>query len=1037
MSTMSTTGLASQLRALLDQAGPETVPGGLLAWWGRTGFPDGRDSVPTLSQAAWAGWYALLENAAITPGAVTPLPMIEGATRDLPPDGPLPIVIASFRVAVPDEDLVRRVRRAAAAGEELRDPPASLAAAIGQRHVFAATGFLHDQWGRPTPEYRGRKVTFLLDQRFHLTNPGGALPDAVEVDLDDGQGPQEVSWGRPFTAEYGEGASPEIEVRCRYGDDELTARFALAISDDPAPPAPDDTWPLKADVGNGTAAATGQAWVFRAPGRTEIVNPVVMVEGFPGNHPCDYLYELFNQAGTVDRLHRAGYDLVIVGLDNGMAPIEDNAGVLAAAIREARRRTAQPLVVGGVSMGGLVSRIALAQMEEAKEAHGARIYLSIDAPHRGTYTSLAVQWFVQSLRSFVPSLNGFSALLNSPSNQQLMIEWLDAGLLGPSPLRDRFVADLDRLGYPEQPRKLAVACGRGDGVADDERGALVLDWSDEPFAYVTLHALPGADGIVAQGSWFLGEPPELAPIVSDGIAHDWDRAPGSRNNYNAQLVAVAQGFGCGSVAPDSPQAGCCVPTVSALDVAQDPFDAVQPGSGPFDDFVCSDSNEEHLVITPKVSQWILDELGAPPPSVPGGAPATALPRDAATFDPHDAGFLRDPYPTYAAFREHAPNFQVATLYASRWFFKYADCNEILSNKEMFLKFPVGGLPADANPGPIGIMREFPNGVFTSDPPRHGVLRRHLEGPLWEGFKRAPALATAYADGAIHAAKTPGYLELVTDYALPVPANVVFDILGIPDDQMVRLPLIMWQAAIVRANDKTQPVNVRMQGATAAMALHLYLEGLVRQYATGPANGVIGVLAQSVSPPEFTAEDVYMSCFDFVVAGYLSTTFLITSAIKSLFDPAVEPEQRMAFATDESIRENATRELLRYEPPLQLVDRYAAEPFELGGTRLEAGEKVTAVVGSACRDEDVFENAGVLDLYRANADQQMSFGEGIHRCIGEPLAMLVAPVAIATLLELPGLTIGGLPQWLTDPYLRGMSSLPVRFDAQLTPSGRPA
>ena len=1021
----TTTGLAGRLRALLAQAGPDTVPCGLLAWWGRTGFPDGTASVPTLTQAAWAGWYMLLENAALAPGTVLPLPAIEAATRDMRPDGPLPIVIANFHVAVPDTGLAQRVRQAAGPGGDPGELPARLAAAIHERRVFAATGFLHDQWGRPAgPVYRGRTVTFVLDERFHLTNSGGALPDGIEVDLDDGRGPRAVAWGEPFVAEYAEGATPEVELRCDYGGEMLTARFALAISDELAAPAPDETWPLRAEAGDGTPTATGRAWVFKAHGRRAIVNPVIMVEGFPGGHPCDYLYELFNQQGTVDALHDAGYDLVIVGLDNGLAPIESNAGVLVEAIREARRHTGQPLVVGGVSMGGLVSRIALAQMEKAGEPHGTRVYLSIDAPHRGTYTSLGVQWFVQSLRSFAPSLDGFSALLNSPANQQLMIEWFDEGLVGTSPLRDRFAEDLERIGHPEQPRKLAVSCGRGDGVVETQPGARTLDWSDPPFLDVRLSALPGDDGIVAAGSWYFGDPAELPPLDSAGVAEDWDTAPGSVNAYNALVTAVAKGFGCGTVTPDIPPASCCIPTISALDLAgHDPFDAVQAGSGPFDAFVCSEQNVEHLAITPKTSQWILAELGAPPAPARGGGRQW----DPATFSPYDPAFLNDPYPTYARFREQSPDFPVGAPYSSRWFFRYEDCYEILHNREMFLKFPVQGLPPDANPGPIGILREFPNGVFTSDPPRHGPLRRHLAGPLWEGFERAPALTAAYAGAAIAAAKDTGYLESVTDYALPVPANVLFDILGIPQDKLVRLALIGWQAAIVRANDKTQPQQVRMAGATAAMALHLYLEGLVRQYSSGPATGVIGVLAQSVSPPDFTAEDVYMSCFDFVVAGYLSTTFLITSAIGSLFSAAVDPGQRAAFVADESLRENATKELLRYEPPLQLVDRYVREARDLGGARLRAGDKVTAVIGSADRDDRAFERPDTLDIYRGDADKHMSFGEGIHRCIGEPLAMRVAPVAIAELLKQPGLAVNGLPQWLTDPYLRGMSSLPVRFD----------
>jgi cytochrome P450 len=1022
MST-TTTGLADQIRALLGQAGPDTVPGRMLAWWGRTDFPDGSDRVRHLTQAEWMGLYMLLENAALEPGVVRPLALLEGATRDIRPDAPVPIAIANFHVA--------RVRVADTNSAALRDPPAKLVSAIEGRRAFMATGFLHDQWGRPgAPVHNGRDVAFVIDPDFHLTNPGGLLPDAVEVDLGDGRGFQGVAWDVPFGRHYAEGASADVTIRCRYGEKVLTAGFAVAISDESAPRKPDETWPLKAEAHDGRPVMTGRAWVFRAPGRKEIVNAVIMVEGFPGRHPCDYLCELLNQADTVGALRRAGYDLVIVGLDDGLAPIESNAGVLVECIREAHRRTSQPLVVGGVSMGGLVSRIALAQMEKAGEAHGARVYLSIDAPHRGTYTSLAVQWFVQSLRPFALSLNGFAALLDSPSNQQLMIEWLHEGEVRTSPLRKPFMDELKRLGYPEAPRKLAVSCGRGDGGDGTPTGAITLDWEDQPFVSAKLTTLPGdANRIIAEGSWFLGEPPELSPISSDGVGHDWDAAPGSRNIYNAQVVSVAKGFGCGRVAPDVPPASCCVPTVSALDLDQDPFEKVQPGPGPFDAYACSDDNEEHLVITPEVSKWILDELGAPPTPLRGSPRPVGSAWDASTFDPHDPKFVTDPYPTYARFRRETPVFEVGQPpNNSRWFFLYDDCKTILEGTEAFLKFPKKGLPADANRGPITILSEFPNGVFTSDPPRHGPLRERLEGPLWIGFAQAPALAERYADTAIDKARKTGYLELVADYALRVPADVLFDILGIPDQEHdIRLPLRMWQAAIVRAHDKRQAELVRFQGATAAMALHLYLEGLVTKYQHAPPKGVIGALARRTDAT-FTAADAYTSCFDFVVAGYLSTTYLIASAILRLLEPAAK-DQWKALAGDEDKTRSAINELLRFEPPLQLVDRYVAEPMTLRGERLRPGDKVTAVIGSANRDDRVFRwKPDVLDIYRGNANAQMSFGEGIHRCIGAALAARVAPVLISKLLTLPGLKINGLAQWQTDPYLRGMESLPVRFDA---------
>ena len=108
-------------------------------------------------------------------------------------------------------------------------------------------------------------------------------------------------------------------------------------------------------------------------------------------------------------------------------------------------------------MGGLVSRYALAWMEKQGEDHGTRTYLSIDAPHRGTYTSLGVQWFVHALEPYAQGLLGFSRLLDSDSNVQLMIEWLHEGEVGQSPLRDELLADFAAVGGYPQP---AAQAGR-------------------------------------------------------------------------------------------------------------------------------------------------------------------------------------------------------------------------------------------------------------------------------------------------------------------------------------------------------------------------------------------------------------------------------------------------------------------------------------------------------------------------------------------------------------------------------------------------
>ena len=398
----------------------------------------------------------------------------------------------------------------------------------------------------------------------------------------------------------------------------------------------------------------------------------------------------------------AGYDVIIVGLANGLTQIQRNAQVLVECIREARKRTPQPLVVGGVSMGGLVSRYALAWMEKQGEDHGTRTYLSIDAPHRGTYTSLGVQWFVHALEPYARGLLGFSRLLDADSNVQLMIQWWNDGKVGRSPLRDELLADFAAVGgYPSRPRKLAVSCGRGDGVGGSATaGTATMTWEREPFLSLAINTLPGVDGTVAAGSWFMAEKP-LAPLRDPGI-RAWETVPGSQNTYNQQVAQVASAFGCGTVQPTAANLRtCCIPTVSALDLDQDdPSAPIGEATGPFDAHTCSPDSLQHLELAPEVSQWIVTELGAPPPRG-GGAPRAAAPPvlDPAKFNPLSPAFFQDPYPWYAALREHAP---VVPVGGDLWFFLHADCKAILDQTETFLKHPPGpyDLPGHLPGSPI-------------------------------------------------------------------------------------------------------------------------------------------------------------------------------------------------------------------------------------------------------------------------------------------------------------------------------------------------
>jgi cytochrome P450 len=175
-------------------------------------------------------------------------------------------------------------------------------------------------------------------------------------------------------------------------------------------------------------------------------------------------------------------------------------------------------------------------------------------------------------------------------------------------------------------------------------------------------------------------------------------------------------------------------------------------------------------------------------------------------------------------------------------------------------------------------------------------------------------------------------------------------------------------------------------------------------------------------PDLTLEAVAASFQDLVVAGYLSTTWLIASGMRQLLTNPAELELLRA---QPDLIHGAVEEMLRYDDPVQVVDRVAAVDTEIGGVALKAGDKLGLVVGSADHDPSAFDAPEAFRVSRENAGR-MGFGAGIHHCIGAPLVQLMAPVALAALLELPGLAVDGLAQWQTDPYLRGMVNLPVRL-----------
>jgi cytochrome P450 len=393
----------------------------------------------------------------------------------------------------------------------------------------------------------------------------------------------------------------------------------------------------------------------------------------------------------------------------------------------------------------------------------------------------------------------------------------------------------------------------------------------------------------------------------------------------------------------------------------------------------------------------------------------------ATFNPHDPAFLADPYPAYAGFRSQSP-IHTVNPYPGSWLFTYADCKAMLDATGVWVKnSPLG----DPKPyGQFGVTASFPPGLFASDPPDHTTLRTILEPLFATAIETAPAIATAIAEPLLTAARDHGRMELISDYALPLPAGVLFTLLGIPNDPGVWEGLISWQTAIVAAHDITQSAQARGLGATCSMALNSFFEGLRLSDGSAAGSGLFAQMCRTLRDAGLTDEQVQTCASDFLVAGYISTTFLIGTGTRNLLR---NPDELAALRKDPTLIAGAVEEMLRFDAPAQLVDRCALETTELGGRTFQKGDRVTAVLGSADRDPAMFSTPDQFMITRANANAHLSFGDGIHHCIGAPLVRLVAPVAFEMLLsEFPALALDGLAQWQTDPYLRAVSSLPLSF-----------
>ena len=390
-------------------------------------------------------------------------------------------------------------------------------------------------------------------------------------------------------------------------------------------------------------------------------------------------------------------------------------------------------------------------------------------------------------------------------------------------------------------------------------------------------------------------------------------------------------------------------------------------------------------------------------------------------------FKANPYPTYARLRSQSP--VVPTRLPDgreAWLItRYDDCalalkDARLSKDRRRVSIP-HRLPIEQLVGPL--VRPLQFNMLDLDPPDHTRLRSLVHKAFTPRLiARLRERIQALADELLDDATQRGRLDLVADYALPIPATIIADLLGVPAKDRDRFH--RWSSRLVS-------VTSGRDFLAALPSVFLFMRYLRRLFARRrlePRDDLITGLVQAEEAGDRLSSDELLSMiFLLLIAGHETTVNLIANGMLALVQA---PDQLQRLRSEPELIESgaAVEELLRITSPVQIAtERYALEPVAFSGTAIPYGAMVLVVIASANHDERPFVDPERLDLGRA-PNPHLAFGQGVHYCLGAPLARLEAQIGFATLLRrLSDIQLAIAPEslrWRRGIFLRGLERLPL-------------
>jgi cytochrome P450 len=386
-----------------------------------------------------------------------------------------------------------------------------------------------------------------------------------------------------------------------------------------------------------------------------------------------------------------------------------------------------------------------------------------------------------------------------------------------------------------------------------------------------------------------------------------------------------------------------------------------------------------------------------------------------TYSPFDPDVIVDPYPVYRHLRDHAPVYWSAEAHS--WVLsRYDDVSAALADPTTYSS------ASGVYPTPPGVdMTDlFLPMLVMSDPPRHTQLRQLVSKAFTPRRIAAlePTIQTV-VDDLLDRTPASGRWDFVSGFSGPLPAIVIADMLGVPREDHDRFR--DWSTTLVQSNPIRGEMGVGME---AAAALYDYFATFLAERRAHPRDDLMTALVQAEVEGQRLSEDELLGfCLLLLVAGHETTTNLLSNGVVLL---AEHPESRQLLTEEPELVAPAVEELLRYDSPIQGIGRTLTGPVELHGQRMEPGQSVLLLFGSANRDERAFRDAEVFDIGR-RPERHVGLGRGIHFCLGASLARMESRIALHALLSRQGF------RWDVDLYgadrlnsgpIRGYSSLPV-------------